>query len=234
VYVRGREYYKLDSSFYKERGYWEENGKINIYPLPSESDNSYINPSYTCDELDALDLTCNELDELNPFSNLTFTTNTITNGDFSGFSVGDIVIISGCVSQPSNNKIAQIVSVSNDTLTFEEGTFIPVEIETGTVTIKVATMKIVYRYIPKPKTLSNVTVDTLLLPRQFLNLYEYYIYAQIAYIDKEYKEYEQHMSMYAMRLKAFRDWYSDHRALYSDTEIDSGFGYSSSKGFDYE
>lgn len=68
---------------------------------------------------------------------LIFSTNSITTTgvDFSGFKVDDVVSITNCINNISNNKVAKITAVTAKVLTFENNTFISgIETETATIT----------------------------------------------------------------------------------------------------
>lgn len=69
-------------------------------------------------------------------SKITFGTTTITTTDydFTGFNVGDQVVISGCTVNAGNNKYATITGVAAKVLTFGAGTF-TAGAETAAITI---------------------------------------------------------------------------------------------------
>ena len=203
VYVQGKEYYKLSNAFQGRKGYWNEDNKINLYPIPNTDDTSY--------EADS--------------GELTFTTSTITGGSFTGFYTGDVVTISGCTDQTANNITARLVQATSDTLTFTSNTFTAQTEEAGEVTIQKNSLKIVYKYKPTTKTIGDITTDTLILPDSFRDMYEYYIYMQIAYFDREIAEHNNHARLFNTRLKDFKDWWNNHRPMNENTDIESRFDY---------
>lgn len=210
-YVGRLDYDKISNAHNNERGYWNNNGKINIFPIPYTDDTEY--------EADS--------------GELTFTTSEIKGGSFTGFSVGDIVTISGCTDQTANNITDIITGVDSDTLTFADDTFTAQVEEAGDVTIQVQSIKIVHRYKPTKFLLADIETDKLPLPEQFRDLYEYYIYSQIALFDREFGEHGNYARLFNSRLADLMTWWGDNKPLQENTEIESRLnGYETYSNFD--
>jgi len=132
LYVDGIEYEKNTSAEYKmNNSYFYEDGKINIYPVPTISDVEYVSGT---DEI-----TFKAISYTSGASELTFASDTITTTGASfvdaGFVVNNVVHINSCIDETGNNKTATITGVSASVLTFDTGTF-EAQAETGTVSIK--------------------------------------------------------------------------------------------------
>ena len=193
VFVEGRQYNKVDLRANKQyRSYWLEGGEIKVYPIPDKSDTSYTSGA----------------------SEITFAIDKITTtGDsFTGFSVGDIIEVSGCTDNTANNKYARIVSTSETVFTFPTGTF-AAQAESAEVTISAPKVRVVYQSLPAEKLIADVATDTLLLPDRFKNVYTYYCMAQIALLNQEFNQYNNYVSFYMKRFNEFEEWWENNRPL---------------------
>lgn len=96
-------------------------------------------------------------------------------------------------------------------------------------------IRIVYLSKPEKKLIANIDTDTLLIPDRFSDIYDYYLMAKIAYNDKEYSEYENHMVAYNSRVADYVRWWEDNRPMKPIDEIVSSddVGYSESSDFDW-
>jgi hypothetical protein len=214
MYVNGVRYRKKDARAYKEhRSFWYDGSKINIYPACTATDTEY------------------ESDE----GEISFATSTIvTTGDDFTFRAGDVVKITGCTVNTDNNKTATILSADTDTLTFADDTFIEGE-ETAAITIQKATIRLVYKDRIAEKEIGDISTDELIIPAKFRDIYDYYLMYKIAYLDKEYQEAPNHMTLYTSRLRDYEMWYEDHRPARPESEIiapEEGETYTED-GFDY-
>jgi len=138
--------------------------------------------------------------------------------DFSGFSVDDIVNVSGCTDETANNKYATIIAVADDVLTFAEDTF-TAQAESASVTITAPKIKMTYITIPEWKVIGDISTDELTLPDRFVDAYDYFIMSKIAYLEKEFAEAQNHMAMCERRIREFEEWYDDHRPSIPDDSI---------------
>jgi len=197
VYVNGRRYKKKDVRAYKERySYWLEDNKLYTYPVCAETDLSYISET----------------------GDITFAASTITTaGDDFTFSVGDTILVSSATIA-ANNKYATIIGVAAKALTFDSSMF-TAGADAASVTITRPKVKIVYENKQTAKLLANIATDTLMLPDRFQDMYDYFINAKIAYLQKEYGEYNNCMAVYNNRLNDFMQWYEGHRPQCPESEI---------------
>lgn len=209
LYVNGIKYKKVDTrEFNKLHTYYQDDDSICIYPILTTSDNSCT------------------------LSDLEFTNSTII-GEFNGFKVGDVVNISGCTTNIENNITATIVRTAKNILIFPEDTFTP-GVEPGEVTVQKATIKMTYLKTPDAKLVENISTDTLLIPDRFQDIYDYFIMAKISYLQKEFAEFQNHMTMYNTRLYDFEKWWGDNRPQAPESDIIAEEEYVSYRGFDYE
>ena len=193
LHVNGIKYKKHDVREYKKKyTYWLEDDKLCIYPACPETDISYTD-------------------------DVTFTTSNITGDVLRGFSIGDIVIVSGCTINAGNNKSARIISVSEDTITFSDDTF-TAGAETD-VTIQKAGIKLVYLNVPTAKVIGDIDTDTLAIPDRFCDIYDYFLMGKIAYQQKEFGEFANHMSMFNARVAEFEKWYEDTRPQNPESDL---------------
>lgn len=203
VWVDDRLYKKRSVMHHNESySYYYYDSKLNLYPVPDEDDSTYTSGA----------------------SELTFATNTITTtgDDYSGFTIGDTVVITGCTDQTANNKTAVITGVSETVLTFAAGTF-TAQTESGTVTISEASIKMVYKNRRAAKEIDDIDTDILLLPKTFENLYYSYCYSQIAMMNREFQEANNYIMVYNSLLDDFRKWYNANKEENHDVLIDSSW-----------
>jgi hypothetical protein len=185
------EYNKLNATINSQKGYWYQDSKIFLYPVPDTADDSYVSGA----------------------SKITFATNTITttDDDFEEFQVGDYILISGCTVNTGNNKYALVITVADKVLTVPASTF-TAGLETAAITIAVPSMKVVSRYHPTKKAVANIATDTLLLPDSFAMLYNYYIYAEISDLRREWGDSQQWRLKFNSKLTDFIQWYQVNQA----------------------
>jgi len=208
VWVDSVQYQKNSLRHYNTlKSFWHENNKLQIYPIPTENDSSYVSGA----------------------AEITFAVSTITTtgDDFIGFTAGDIILVSGCSDETANNKYATIVSVAAKVLAFATGTF-TAQAESAAVTITAPKVKLIYRYTPTEKVVGNIATDTLLLPGRFNSLYYFYAMAQMALLNREFDEYSNYQTLYNSALADFVRWYEDRRPFKADNVLESGWGYVSS------
>ena len=132
VFVDDREYYKKSLLHNKNLySFYLDNSKLNIYPVPDESDPEYVSG--------ASEITFKAIEYVSGSGELTFASGTITTtGDSfvtAGFVVGNSIQITGCTVNTGNNTTAVITAVAAATITVATGTF-TAGAETGMVTIK--------------------------------------------------------------------------------------------------
>jgi hypothetical protein len=189
VFVYGVEYPKRDLRQKSTKGYYKEESKLTLYPVPSVSDTSYVSGA----------------------GEITFaaTTITTTGDDFSGFAVGDIILVSGATTA-ANNKYAVITTVAAKVLTFPAGTF-SAGADAAAVTVYKPSLEVVSRYKPTTKLLADIATDTLLLSDAFIDIYRYYAYAQICFLREEFDRGNNWLSQYKNRLSDFKIWYENNR-----------------------
>jgi hypothetical protein len=215
LYVNGIPYKKKDTRAYKEsRSYWYEGGKLCIYPACSETDTSYVSGA-------------NEI----TFSSATITT---TGDDFVGFSIGDVISVSGCLLNTANNKTVTIIGVAAKVLTFASGTF-TAQAEAAAITISRPRIKLTYLSKPTTKLIANIATDTLTIPDRFSEIYDYFILSKIAYNAKDYAEAQNHSTYFNAKIRDFEEWYEAHRPQKPESDIVASYDdYSDSTDFDNE
>lgn len=187
VFLNTIELVKRDLRQKNTRGYYTEQGKLTLYPVPSVSDTAYVSSA----------------------NEITFDTDSITTigDDFEGFTIGDTALISGATT---NNLYAVVTAVEAKKLTFAEGTF-AAGADTEVITISVPSLEVVCRVKPTEKTVINISTDTLLLPDSFINVYRYYIFAQICLLREQYDKANVWMEYYNSRIAELRMWYENNR-----------------------
>jgi len=197
VYVNGIKYRKKDVRAHKEyRSYWYEDSKLCIYPACAETDLSYVSEA----------------------NEITFATDSITTiGDDFTFSVGDTVLVSGATTA-ANNKYAAIIGVAAKVLTFAASTF-TAGADAAIVTIARPKVKVTYEYKPTTKLIANILTDTLNLGDRWLQLYDFFLMAKIAYLAKEYQEYANHMASFNAEVTRYEDWNEAHRAMSPESDM---------------
>lgn len=198
LYVNGKRYKKKDVRSYKEdRTFWLENSKLCFYPSCQDTDKTYVANA----------------------GELTFSSSTIaTTGGKFNFSIGEVVLVSGCTVNASNNKYATIIGVENDTLTFTPGTF-ETGTEIGVVALYAPKIKLIYLNVPKAKLIDNIDVDTLIIPDRFIDIYDYYLAAKIANLAKESDEYRNNMALFNARVSEYVSWHDEHRPQEPESNI---------------
>lgn len=186
VFLNGSEYPKRDLRQHGWKGFYKEGDKLTLSPIPSETDDTNVSVAGA----------------------ITFGTNTIitTGADFTGITTDDIVLISGA-AVAGNNKYATVIGVAAKVLTFPASTF-TAGADAGVVTISVPSMLVVSRYKPTAKLVANILTDDLLLPDAFIDIYRYYVYAQICYLREQFDVGNNWLLSYRTRLADFKIWYS--------------------------
>ena len=189
VFLYGNPLTKLDLRQNSTVGYYVEDGKLTLYPIPTIADSYYTSSA----------------------GEITFATNSITTtgDDFAEFVVGDTVLISGATTS-ANNKYAVVVGVAAKVLTFPAGTF-SAGADAAVVTIYKPSLQVVSRYKPTTKLLSNIATDTLLLPDAFVDIYRYYAYAQMNFLREQFDVGNNWLMQYQNRLNDFKIFYSSAR-----------------------
>ena len=132
LWVKKKSYDKKSLRHLKNNySYYYDESKINIYPVPDETDTEYVSG--------AGDITFKALEYSSGAGEITFASTTITTtGDSfvtAGFVVNNSIQISGCVTNTGNNTTAVITAVTASTMTFASGTFTAGD-EDGVITIK--------------------------------------------------------------------------------------------------
>ena len=171
------------------RGYYKEGDKLTLSPVPSVTDTAYVSGA----------------------GNITFGTATITTvgADITGFSVGDVALISGA-TVAGNNKYATVITVAAKVLTFPASTF-TAGADAASVTIYKPSLEVISRYKPAVKLVADIATDTLLLPDAYTDVYRYYIYAQLCYLREQFDKGNNWLVSYNARLNDFKIWYSGVR-----------------------
>jgi hypothetical protein len=188
VFVNGAEYDKIDLR-QKCKGYYLENSKLALYPIPSDTDDSYVSSA----------------------GQITFASGSITTtgADFSGFSVGDTILVAGATTT-ANNKYAVITAVAAKVLTVPTGTF-SAGLDAAAVTVWLPSLEVVSRYKPTAKLLAAIATDTLLLPDAFVDLYRYYIYEQICLLREQFDIANNWGIAFNNKMSDFKIWYENSR-----------------------
>jgi hypothetical protein len=186
VFVNGVEYDKIDLR-QKITGYYLEGGKLTLRPTPSQTDDSYVSGA----------------------GEITFASGSITTtgDDFSGFSVGDTVLVSGATTS-ANNKYAVITAVAAKVLSFQTGTF-SAGADAAAVTVWLPSLEIVSRYKPATKLLANIDTDTLLLPDA--DIYRYCIYAKICELREKFDVANNYKIAFNSKMSDFKIKYENSR-----------------------
>jgi len=70
---------------------------------------------------------------------------------------------------------------------------------------------ITYRHVPKPHQMEYAGHEELVIPDRFGRLYDYYLLAQVAYLQKDYNEYANHQAMYNQAVSEFVAWWENVR-----------------------
>lgn len=189
VLLNGTELPKRDLRQKNTRGYYKEQDKLALYPCPSHSDTNYVSGA----------------------GDITFDTDFITTmgDDFTGFAVGDILLVSGATTA-ANNRYAAVAKVEAKKLTFADGTFTE-EADAAVVTISKPSLEVVCRVKPTAKTAAGISTETLLLPDAYVNIYRYYIFAQICMLREQYDKANVWMEYYNSRMVEFKIWYENNR-----------------------
>lgn len=194
--------------------YYDDNGKIEIRPVPTVSDTARLSGA----------------------NEITFATNTITTtgDDFSGFVVGDIITISGCLLATANNKNATVTAVAAKVLTVNPATFTG-QAEAAAITIKAPKIKLVYL----AKTTDNAgdepgLASELKIPKRFQDIYQYYLMAQMSLVRKEFSDYNNYITLYNSRAFEYEQWYQSRAGVTPESNVimDGGWGYHAAANFD--
>jgi hypothetical protein len=213
LYINGQRYKKKDVRAHKEYyTFWYEDSKVCHYPVCSQTDSSYVS--------DAGEIT---------FASATITT---TGDDFSGFVVGDVVLVSGATT-PANNRYATVTGVAAKVLTFATGTW-SVGLDAAAVTVSIPKIKLTYLSKPVTKLIANIATDTLNLEDRWVEIYDFFIMAKIAYLAKDYAEHANHQAMLNNKIAEYETWMEDHRPQRPDTDViaKENWGSRSSSNFD--
>lgn len=190
---------RIDLRSYKEVGYFNINGNIGIYPVPTVDDatTGYIKVIYK-----ASFTKYRTSEYVSGTSQISFTGTTITTtgSDFSGFVIGDTINVTGCVFNANNNKSAVITGVAAKVLTFASGSFANAS-ESGIVTV------------------TRELTDTVLIIDRFQRIYEEYILAQIDFYNKDYDDYNNMIQKYNDSMKAYQNWATGKQPVNKSAQI---------------
>jgi hypothetical protein len=137
---------------------------------------------------------------------------------FSGFAVGDVALVSGCLLTTTNNKYGVITDVQDHVLTFASGTF-GAQAETAAITVKAPKIKVTYDVKPTAKTVAGITTETLILPDRFVDVYRFYNIAQMSLYDKDFKIYNNYIALYNQKLADFERWWEERRPITPEEEL---------------
>lgn len=215
--IDGFKYWAVDARTIHshQRHYYEEDGKIEIRPIPTQSDPEFISGA----------------------NEITFGTNTITTSgttSFSGFNIGDILKASGSLLKPANNKYAVITAVAEKVLTFNPGAF-SAQAEAAAITLQVPKIKMVYT----AKTTDLVNDEAglaseLKIPNRFQPIYRWYLMAQISTVRKEFGDYENYKKLYNSAVADYIYWYLSRMGISDETAVimDGGWGNHDTTDFD--
>jgi hypothetical protein len=167
---------------------------------------------------------------------ITLATNCIytAGSDFTGFVVGNTIEVSGATTT-ANNRYAVITAVADDVLTFVSGIF-TASVDAAAVTITVPKIKMTYESLPTAKLIANIATDTLNLSDKWLQVYDFFCMAKIAYLDKDYQEYANHMASFNAEVARYEDWWENHRPMSPEDDMVASEEeyYNSSVDFDTE
>jgi len=196
------------------RVYYEDGGKIELRPIPTVSDVSYVSGA----------------------NEITFGTNTITTtgDDFVGFCIGDTIKASGSLLATGNNKYATLVSVAEKVLTFNPATF-TAQAEAAAITIQNPRIKMVYIVKPTDKVADEAGLASeLTLPKRFQDIYRYYLMAQISIVRKEFGDYGNYISLFNARQADYQEWYLSRQGIKPVEMVimDGGWGDYETSDFD--
>lgn len=189
VFLNSVELPKRDLRQKNTRGYYKEQNSLTLYPCPSQSDTSYVSGE----------------------NEITFDSDSITTtgDDFTGFAVGDILLVSGATTA-ANNRYTTVTKVNAKKLTFPDDTFTD-EADAAAITISKPSLEVICRVKPTAKTAAGMASETLLLPDAYVNIYRYYIYAQICLLREQYDRANVWMEYYNSRMAEFKIWYDNNR-----------------------
>jgi hypothetical protein len=80
-------------------------------------------------------------------------------------------------------------------------------------------IRLVYQNKPVTKLIANIATDTLLINDRFIDIYDYYLMAKIAYLAGENADYQNHMNMFNSRVFDYEQWWDDNRPQNPETDI---------------
>jgi hypothetical protein len=95
-------------------------------------------------------------------------------------------------------------------------------------------IRLIYKYRPATKLIANIATDDLYIPDRFADLYDSFLSAKIAFLQKEFTEHNNYMIVYNSRLSDFEQWWENNRPMSPESEIVPDEDYSEPSGFDYE
>jgi len=168
---------------------------------------------------------------------ITIETNGIyTSGvEFSGFTNGDIIKVTGCTSKTTNNLSAELIDVQDSVLNFATGTF-GAQAEAAAVTIEECGMRVTYEVLRTAKLIANIATDTLSLPDRFLDIYTMYALAMISLHDRNFTDYNNYLDLYNTRVADYLN-YCDRTnpgEPTDDVQAEENWDYAESIDFDTE
>lgn len=83
-------------------------------------------------------------------------------------------------------------------------------------------IRTVYKYRPDKKLIGNIDSDELYIPEKHIEIYDFFLMAKIAYLQKEYQEHHNHMMSFNNAVSEFERWWDDNRPSRPEEEIVSG------------
>jgi hypothetical protein len=196
------------------RVYYEDNGKIELRPIPTVSDISYVSGA----------------------NEVTFGTNTITTtgDDFVGFCIGDTIKASGSLLATGNNKYATLVSVADKVMTFNPSTF-TAQAEAAAITIQNPRIRMIYTLKPTDKVADEAGLASeLTIPKKFQDIYRKYLMAEISVVRQEFGNANNYRADYNKRCDEYAQDYKSKQGI-KPVEIvimDGGWGNYETSDFD--
>jgi hypothetical protein len=196
------------------RVYYEDNGKIELRPIPTVSDVSYVSGA----------------------NEVTFGTNTITTtgDDFVGFCIGDTIKASGSLLATGNNKYATLVSVADKVMTFNPSTF-TAQAEAAAITIQNPRIRMIYTLKPTDKVADEAGLASeLTIPKKFQDIYRKYLMAEISVVRQEFGNANNYRADYNKRCDEYAQDYKSKQGI-KPVEIvimDGGWGNYETSDFD--
>jgi hypothetical protein len=114
--------------------------------------------------------------------------------EFKNLLTEDLIEISGCTVNTSNNKQAVIKGGTTTQIEFDDNTF-TAGVEPGVITIK------------------RILNDNLIVPEPYDKMYKEYLFAMIDFHNREYESYNNNVIMYNNTLEEFAKWYKQRSPI---------------------